>query len=334
MEIISAVANPHTNEYQNRKIDGVQMRALNLKSLSLKQSLRATGIAKPASVLNFNPCALRLEGGITLKVPSIVDPAVRDDRRMEFTYGGKPYKATVVTIREPIIFPWITDVKKGEFDDVADGVGVYDAAVCKQIEIAYAFWQSYNFGAMDSSNMGGVVIWEGDRHALNSATINVPKFINLADSKREYYCEPQLFADVLAEALDKQKLYYERMIQEAQTYFDDPDQRKNIHPMHRVWAQYGLDQGWREKAPEWLLQINDPTESCEGCGAGKKRALAHFCHACSRPYDPFRSFMEGELALDSVHMNRIKDEDWAKVHEEEAKRVRRRAPKSKGGDSK
>jgi hypothetical protein len=325
MDVISTLANPHANEYLAKKIDGVQMRALNLKRLTLQQKLRHNGQAKPATVLNFNPCALRLEGGITFKVPSIVDPAVPEDLKMEFSYAGRKYKATFLTIREPIIFPWITDVKKGEHDDVADGVGVYDAAFCNQVEIAFDFWQAYNFGAPDSSNMGGVVCFEGDKHALKANTIQVPKFENMPDRTRVYFCEPQPFEAMLAEALDKQHAYYERMVQEGQTYFDDPDQRKNIHPMHRVWAQFGLDMGWREKAPEWLLQVNDPTESCEGCGSGKKRALAHFCHACNRAYDPLRSYLEGELGIDSVHMNRItRDEDWVLIHEEEAKRKARR----------
>lgn len=325
MEVISINQNPNTNDYLAKKIDGKQMRALALKRITMQHRLRITGQAKPATVLNFNPCALRLEGGIPFKVPSIVDPAVNDAFKAKFSYNGKTYRASILTISEPHIFPWITDVVKGEFDDMADGVGVFDAAACKQIEIAFDFWQAYNFGAPDSSNMGGVVCFEGDKHALKVGTIRTPMFESLPDGTREYVTKPEEFGDVLAIALDKQRLYYDRQIQEAQAYWNDPDQRKNIHTMHLVWAQYGLDMGWREKPVDWQLSSNEPEDCCEGCGAAKKRATAYNCHACLRPYDPFRSFMDGEIGIDHLHMGRItKAEDWEKIHEEEARRKKLR----------
>lgn len=325
IEVINISQNPNTSDYLAKKIDGKQMRALALKRITMQHRLRITGQAKPATILNFNPCALRLEGGIPYKVPSIVDPAVHDAFKAKFSYAGKTYKATLLTVAEPHIFPWITDVARGEFDDMADGVGVFDAAACKQIEIAFDFWQAYNYGAPDSSDMGGVVCFEGDKNALKIGSINVPVFESLPDGTREYITEPRDFGETLGIALDKQRKYYDRQIQEAQAYWNDPDQRKNIHTMHLVWAQYGLDMGWREKPVDWQLSTNEPEESCEGCGSAKKRATAYFCHACNRPYDPFRCFMDGEIDITSVYMHRItKEEDWEKIHAEEARRKRLR----------
>ena len=65
----------------------------------------------------------------------------------------------MLTIRKPIVYPFIKDVKKEE--DVE--VGVYEPGACLQIEIAHNFLVDYTSGLPTSSGMGGVVIFEGDR---------------------------------------------------------------------------------------------------------------------------------------------------------------------------
>lgn len=345
--------NPNIYRYVNQMTDGVQARALALKRVSTIASLKATGIAKTASICNFNPVCLRIEGGLNYKVPaareqlvevlgdgivernvpgipykipSTVDEAVRDDLKLEFPYNGRIYRASILTLRDPHLYPKIIDVYKTPEQELGDGRGVYDIAVCKQIEIAHAYWTVYNVGAHDSSGMGGVLMFEGDQYALKSDTIMVPKFVTLPNGAREYFCESQDLMTTLAECLDTQKRYYDNQMQIGQSYHDDPDQRKNITMVHRIWAQWGLDMGFREKAVDWLLSVDDPTETCGGCGSAKKRALAYFCHACARPYDPFRAYMDKELPYESAHLGRLTDEQWELVNAEELKRRSRRLP--------
>jgi hypothetical protein len=335
MEILNTpTINPHAANYLKSKVDGVQMRALQLKRIAAIQKTNATGVAKPATIINFNPVPLVLEGGLAnFKVPSIIDPAVADDQRIRLEYKGKTYKGSLVTLRDFLPYSKITDVVKGPLDDVADGVGVYDIQICKQIEIAHNFFEAYTEGAAYSSNMGGVVIFEGDRHALKSDVIQVPTYINLATKEREFYCEPKPFHEVLAKSLDTQRNYYDVKIQTAQNWWNTGgEDRKNITPIDLVWAQFGLTMGWREKPVDWQLSQNDPEETCDGCGAAKKRALAIFCHACSRPYVALDAYLAGEIPVDSVHMNRIPEDQWHLVEAEEEKRAARRAsrkPKSK-----
>jgi len=324
-DVVAPGANPAIQQYLSGRKDGNSMRALKVERDSLIASLRSTGQARPATILNFNPVALRLEGGINFKVPSVIDESVPEESRFKVTYKGRTYKASVLTVRDPIIFPQIKDVKK--IEDVE--VGEYIVKACKQIEIVHNFLASYTDGTPSSSGMGGVICFEGDRHALKQRNqekleILVPTYVPLPNKTREYFTEPKEFSVELARSLDRQKAYCDNQCQLAQSMWDDEDQRKNITDVHRIWAQFSLDMGWRQSVPIWLTAQNESEETCEGCGAGKKRATAFFCHACARPYSPLKAYMAGELGIESVHLNRIKPEEWVEVRKEEARRKKLR----------
>lgn len=326
-----AAASLIQNYLRTRQVNGREQRAYALKRQSLIESLKATGVAKPATILNFNPIALRMDGGYAIKIPSVIDPAVKEEERVALSYKGRSYRASVLTLREPFIFSQIVDVVQPNGQEMADGISKYEPRVCKQIEMAHALWVAYNRGTPSSAGVGGVVIFEGDRHALKRETIQVPTYITLPDRSREYLTESRSLSEVVGEALEAQQLYCEMQCQTAQVYFDDPDQRKNITPVHRIWGQYSLDMGFRSTAPDWLLRrANEPEETCEGCGEPRKKASAFFCHACARPYDPFACYMAGEIGINHGSLNRLKPEQWAEIHKEEARRKKLR----EGGSAK
>lgn len=323
--VINPNANPNIAEYINKQINGRQMKALALKRITEIQRLRAQGRAKPASILNFNPVPLRLESGLPVgKVPSIIDPSIPDDRKLEFEYKSRKYKATIVTIDTPHFYPWITDVFKSPEQGLEDGVGVYDIKHCLQIEMAYDFWQDYNGQTFNAITMGGVVAFQGDRHALKSDFLDIPTPMVLENYEREFVTERKPIGEVIAQALDTQKNYYDLQIMTGSNYWNDPDNRKNISNAHLIWAQYGLDMGYREKPVDWHVSTDEPDDTCGGCGAAKKRALAVFCHACNRPYDALAAFLGDEIGFDSSYLNRISDEDWPKVLAHENRRRTRR----------
>lgn len=327
-ETVSPVANQAAASYvqQRQGVKGRQMAALGIKMESLKARLKANGTAQPATILNFNPVPLRLEGGLPYKVPSVIDPAVAEDRKLQFTYRGRPYRCSLLTIETPFLYTIPVDVFRKTGSEMADGVGVYDILACLQVESAHNFYAAYNGMTQEAANMGGVVIFEGTRNVLkealkgNDVILKVPTFIKLPNNQREYFCEPKSFKEVLAPQLDKQRGYYETEMQTASMYNNDNEGRKNITQIHRVWHQFGLDMGFTQKVEPWLTSQSEPDETCGGCGAGKKRGTAYFCHACARPYSPLEAYLAGELSIDSVHMNRIQDADWAIVRKEEARR--------------
>lgn len=329
---VSPAANPNIAAFVAQRrgsIDGRQQKALQLKRKSMLQAAAASGTAKPATILNFNPVPLRLEGGLPYKVPSIVDSFVPEDLKLKVHYKGKIYRAHMLTIREPFPFAQITDVNLKQGEDLADGVGVYDCKLCKPIEIVHHFLVSSHLGASDSTNMGGVVVFEGDKHKIwdsekkeikKGVKLGVPTFVKLEDNTREYFIEIKIFDEMVAATLELQRQYCDRQMQMASVYHSGgDDSSKNITEIHRVWHQYALDMGWKQSPEPWLHSSNDPEETCTGCGAGKKRAEAFFCHACNRPYDPLKAYLAGEIGIESVHMRRItKPEEVAQVRKHEA----------------
>ena len=314
--------NPFLNRWLTERIDGKAMRALKVEREAAVMAVKATGQAQPATVVNFNPVTLRLDGGITFSVPSVISDAVPEKELLHFTYKGVKHKATAVSIKEPYPFAKIKDVKKE--DDVE--VGVYDIKICKQIEIAHSFHASYTFGTQSSSGMGGVLIFQGDRKALQRKDENgrivlkVPTYLELPNRTREYYCEDKYLDEQLATCLETQKKYCQAQTQQAQTFWDQEDQRGNITDVHKIWHQFELDMGWRTNPAPWITLTHENAETCEGCGEPKKRATAFFCHKCARPYHPLEAYMAGEIGVDHPAMNRVAPTEWPAIREEEKRR--------------
>jgi hypothetical protein len=321
---VNPMANPELNGWLSRRIDGKAMRALKVEREALLMSLKATGLAQPATILNFNPVPLSLDGGIGFKVPSIVDEAVKDENRFHWKHEGRNYRASVVTIKEPRVYPQIKDVK------VEEGVesGVYDMKACKQIEIASCFLVAYTQGTPSSSGMGGVVVFEGDRRVLERAedrkkrtSIRVPNFVRLPNRTREYITEEADLEEAITAALSTQRRYCNSQTQQAQNFWDQGDEeRKNITVVHRIWHQFEMDMGWRQTVAPWVTLTNEAVETCPQCGNPKKRVDAFACWSCQRIYDPLTAYMAKEIPVSHPAMERIQDADWPKVRKEEERR--------------
>jgi hypothetical protein len=319
---INPMDNPNIAEYlgNQRRVEGRSMKALRIERESLLASLKATGQAQPATILWFNPVAGSLDGGIGLKLRSINDPHVLEDDQVTYKYRGRTYKAVVVPIKEPTIFSLIKDVKvEGDRE-----YGVYEPRACKQIEIAYHFLASYTTGTPNSSSMGGILAFQGDRRNLpNSSkrfTIKVPRRIPLPNGWSEYETVERDFEEAMAETLDLQKAYSNASTQQAQSFWDQEDQRGNITTAHRIWHQFEMDMGWRQTAAPWVTLINESLETCVGCGETKKRVDAFFCFKCQRVYNPLAAYMAREINITHPSMDRVEDKDWPLIHKEEARR--------------
>jgi hypothetical protein len=314
--------NPHIRDYMKAQaaVEGRSMQALRIERESLLASLKATGQAQPATILWFNPVAGSLDGGINLKVRSINDPHVLEDDIATFKYAGRTYKAVVVPIKEPIIFSRIKDVMvQGDRE-----YGVYEPRACKQVEIAHHFLASYTTGTPNSSGMGGILAFEGDRRHLpttsKKASIKVPQKLQLPNGWCEYLTEVTDFDSALAQTLDLQKSFCATSTQQAQSFWDQEDQRGNITTVHRIWHQYELDMGWRQTPAPWVTMQHENAVTCEGCGESKKRVDAYFCHKCQRPYNPFEAYKAAEIPIAHPSLDRCSATEWVEIRKIEAKR--------------
>lgn len=291
-------------------IDGPGMKALRLKRQSARIELEHSGRLRPATIVNFNPVQLKVESGlINFSVPACNDKVRKG---LAYTHGGHRYEAAVVTVREPAMIPWIRDVKPSL--DGENPVSDFDIKWALPIELADAFRQSYNESGMNSMNMGGVVVFEGDVHTFAKAkTLRVAKFTMLPDRTRSFYTEEVDAAELVAKLLEQQREYCQRMIQQGDEYFQNQNQieRQNITSVHRVWAKYAIDMGWKQENPPWMNAKFDVEESCKGCGAPKNRRDAFFC-SCGRPYNAFSAFMAGEN-VPEAYLLALKGEELDKV---------------------
>jgi len=274
---------------------GPGMKRLQLQRQSAYLDLKNSGRLKPATVINFNPVSLLVDDGhVPWRIPSAMDTAKKG---LAVEYGGKRYQAAVFTVREPAFVPWIRDVRPPS-DEGENPSSEYDAKFILPLELMDQYRLSYN-DPVGQIQMGGVLVFEGDVHAFTkSKTLHVPRFTTLPDRTRSYFSEEVDLQKELAAVLAMQKAYCQHMIQQGDEYNQDDAQRKNITPVHRLWARFAIDMGWKEVQPAWMNATLDSDEACQGCGKGKKRTDAWFCE-CGRPYNAYAAFMAGENVAES-----------------------------------
>lgn len=299
------------------------MRALKIKRLALIESLEASGQLRPATIINFNPIELIVNNYmINFSVPAA---SARIAKTIKLSFKKRDFVGSALVIRNLITYPMLRNVT-GEFSDPKSE---YDMRACLPIEIADLFRQTYN--DMGSNHVGGVLVFEGDTHALHpkhGGKLRIPKFKRLADNTLSYFTEEVGLEETLGEQLERQKTHFTNRMARSQAMFNDPELRKNILDTDRTWAQWGLNMGYIQTAPEWLYSTDEPEDQCEQCGTPKKRGTAYFC-VCGAPYNPFAAYMAGRLDIANVHMNRLSEKEWAEVRDEEKKRKKLRGEEEK-----
>lgn len=282
---------------------GRAMTALHLEMVSRRQEIEASGQLHPATILNFNPLPLRIEGNIEMTVPACNDrfPGAQHGR-IAIDFKGRRHQASYVTVRTPRFWPRTTGVSKDSQSD--EDMAQHSIAALLPIGIVHQFYIHYNSGANDSNGMGGVLVYQGDRHSIEAdrlarheGTILVPTRTKLKNGSHAYGTTPKPLAGLLENLFTAQRAYCNRQLQEAQALFDGaPDERKNITGVHRTWGQYAVDMGWRTTPPLWMTEeLGQDVEQvkCRYCHATSEQAGAHFCTSCNAPYDPFKAFMAG-----------------------------------------
>jgi hypothetical protein len=301
--------------------NGRAMAALHLEMVSQRQSIEASGQLHPATVLNFNPIPLRIEGNIDMTVPPCNDPIRQANQRLAIEFNGRVHQASYVTIRTPRFWPKTTGTTRDSQSD--EDIAQHAINYLLPIGIGHQFWIHYNTGANDSNNMGGVLVFQGDRHAIEpeklaklGGTILVPTRTKLKNGSHAYGTQAKELKTVLTELFTAQRIYVDRQLQEAQSLYDGaPDERKNIHQTHRTWGQYAVDMGWRAKPPIWMTErLGEDVEQvkCVYCQATSERQDAHFCSSCNAPYDAYRTFMAG-LVVPPAYLQVLKGEERAAV---------------------
>lgn len=305
----------------NEIMQGVAMKRLTSQRKSSRIEYKHSGRDLPSTVINFNPVRLQVcDGNVPWAVPSCID---KEKKSITVPFGGKKYTASYFTVREPRFVPWLTDVKKPTADD-ENTISEYKPIWLQPIELLNQYKLEYTD---PSKNMtGGVIVIEGDIHSFTKSkgTIRIPKYEKLEDGRLTYFSEEVDLEREVAATLELQKTRCTFMIQQGDEYNQDDQQRKNITPVHRIWAQFAIDMGWKQVAPPWMSAVLDSEETCKGCGKGRARSDAWAC-ACGRFYNPLAAFLAGENVPEAYIYALSDSKDIAQAEAEMKRRMAAKA---------
>ena len=300
----------------NEATQGAAMQQLTVKRKSAYIDLKHTGQLKPATVINFNPIALRVhDGHVRWRIPAATE---ENKKGVRVQYGKLTYEAAYFTVREPAFVPWITDVKKPAPED-ENARGVYDARFIMPIELLDQYRREYTDPSRNLT--GGVIVIEGDIHAFtkNKGTILIPDTVRKPDRSLTYFSKEANYQEVLAASLDMQKSRCEFMIQQGDEYDQNEQERKNITPVHRAWYSFAIKMGWKVKESRWMSSTMEPEDTCKGCGKGIPAVASWHCD-CGRYYNPLAAFLAGEPVPES-YLYALEGKDLDLVKAEMKKRA-------------
>jgi hypothetical protein len=326
--LVSTDARAVTLQAQN----GPGMQRLTIQRQSAYMDLQNSGVLKAATVINFNPIQLKVDDAhAKWPIPAATD---RNKKSIKIASGGKQYEAAYFTVREPAFYAQIREVSKptAEYEN-ADAK--YDPHFILPLELMDQYRIQYTTEFF--SNIGGVIVFEGDIHAFQKALkedggkIKVPRTIRKPDGTRSYFTEEVNAVKELAAMLDMQRRFCEGMIEQADGFNQSDEERKNITSVHRVWWNFAFTMGWTQKTAAWVSGALDSGEACKGCGKNRTRDDAFFC-TCGRPYNPFAAFMAGENVPES-YLFALKGEELAKAMGELERRETLRARLRSGGST-
>lgn len=305
-----------------------------LKQLTRKVGDRWEGPCAPATLLNFNPVKMRLEGELSDQTV----PAAGTGKKVTVPYNGRSFIASYVTFWNAKVWPVIIGTENLEGFDSSSIRPDY----ISPIGIAYQFYEHYVLkavgGGVDAIGMGGIVIYEGDVHLLTRKSLEELRVrVPMVDAEAStpsivvYKSEERSFAQCLADALTKQRQFAEWMISEGHRFGNS--QVEAIHNQltgeHVRWHNYAIDMKYKTEPEKWAVdRLQDGPEVvhvyCGDCRTKQTDSRQYFCSNCNAPFDPLKAFLDGK----SVSPDRLavyEGEDWEKIVAEQQKRNAKKA---------
>lgn len=303
-----------------------------LKAATTRDGDRWKGPCAPATLLNFNPVKLFLQGELSDQTV----PAAGNGKTVKIPYNGRTFVASYVTFSNPKIWPVIIGTENLEGFDASSIRPDYISPV----GIAYQFYSHYVTGAMDALGMGGIVIFEGDIHTLekkkqerSGGKILVPRIDPLMSTRdmAAYASDEVLFLDALKDTLTRQKTYAEMVIAEGHGFATSQadDIRKQLTKYHVLWHNFAMDMKYKTEPESWASDRlhDDPNVAavhCPDCHTRQSSPEQFFCANCNAPFDALKAFLAGKV----VSMDRLEvyeGEDWKKIVTEQSRRRAKRA---------
>lgn len=285
-----------------KRQQAVMRKMTELRNLTRKYGDVWEGPCAPATVINLNPIDLRLYG----QLQRLSIPAAGKGAKIEMGFRGRKFSGSYVTVSTPEVWLAHTGI---ELDPVADSPQM-EARYIPPIGLAHQFYSHYCEGAPDAQHIGGILIFEGDIHALDRSHLErtqrqvmVPKASWSMDGTGEiiYTSEARLLEEYLAEELQRQRQYCESVIARGHQYATSNDsvERKNLTNIHILWHNFAVERGYLARPYEWAaspLQTGPLAEvvKCPDCSTVQDDPAQYFCRNCNAPFDAHKAFMDGK----------------------------------------
>jgi len=305
-----------------------------LKSATKRYGEAWEGPCAPATVINFNPVRISLQGELQ---DQFVPAAGASLKKVTIPYKGRTFVGSYVTLTSPKVWSVIIGTENIEgLDSPAIKVDYISP-----VGIAYQLYSHYiGGGSRDADDMGGIVIFEGDIHVLEAkrqeragAKIRVPVVDELLSDRDKvaYVIEERFLDECLEDALTRQRRYASAIIEEGHRFATSSSEelRNQKSSYHVLWHNYALKMGYKEKAEPWaseVLQDSPGTQAifCPGCRNKQMDPQQHFCERCNAPFDAFKSFMAGQ-PVPLQYLESYEGEKWDAIRTEAQRRAAKRA---------
>lgn len=292
--------------------------------VTLEKQIKAAGSDRPVTLLNLNPTTLSINGGMFF--PEVIPACSLDQPYVVYVFretrwGHKDNGVGLDNVHRIDPFPAIPKVLAAEYmreyQQEKDGFG---GVICY-------------VGSAWNYDKEGNIISMGDLHPSKIAkgqTVTVP-VVNYQDGELVMDEEERDFHALLGTVRLKRNQSLLRDIQQANAWYENEEQRKNVNDSHRDKARMAKREGLIPVLPRWVLDESSLTEQpVEGCPACKAvpNAGAILCTNCGQIFNVVEAYRNGRITFDSVEMDRLDAAGWAEVEKIKTVRDKNRPKKA------
>ena len=277
-----------------------------LKSQTMKgEDGRLHGPLQPCTIINLNPCWLKIGGGMKVNVPpydwggKFGEGHKLLPNKKVFLRGGREHVGHVLTVEDAQY--WLSPGGINDHVDLSWAQATMTPRFMSPDMACWHIWREYMTSAGSAQLMGGVLIFDGDIHELDKqrlerskGTVLVPEGYPIPDGNGRYGIK--LVRKNLDEMMDLcfelQSDYLNQMSQTAYECFNSKDemQRNAITEPMRRWGLFGVEVGYHEKA-DWMMKRPNANASaasrkvCPICGKSTTDEGVLQCIDCKAPYN-------------------------------------------------
>lgn len=274
---------------------------------TLEKQIKDTGSGLPVTLLNLNPTSLKINGGMFF-----------------------PEEIPACPLDQPYVVHVFPETKWGHMDKGVgfDNVHRVDPFPVIPKVLAAEYMKQYQ---QETDGFGGVICYVGDHHPSTikkGDTVMVP-VMNLIDGEIVMDEEKRDFHELLGIVRRKRNQSIMRSLQEANSWYENDEQRKNVNDIHRDMARMAKREGLIQELPRWVLQDTMSTEkqpdACPACRVIPKPG-AIICTNCEYVIDVVETFRlrPSACVYGSAEMDRLTPEQWKVVDAIHAERTKQR----------